>query len=331
MPTGILSSETFLEHCPPDFHPERPGRLTAIVDHLRATGWWDRLAHLPFGPATLEQVCAVHDAGYVESVRRVCEAGGGVLDQGDTWAVPASWEAALLAAGGVCAAVDAVLQGRVENAFCLVRPPGHHAMRDKAMGFCLFNNVAIAARHARRAHGVERVLIVDFDVHHGNGSQQAFWEDASVFFVSLHQYPHYPGTGRRDEVGAGVGAGFTRNFPFPPGTPEAAWLDVFEQDIPAIADGFRPDLVLVSAGFDAHRDDPLAHQNLTTAGYASIGRALASIAARHCEGRLVAALEGGYHPRALAEGVEAVLCALSEGAADGLDEPAKIKEDSSRR
>ncbi len=323
MSTGIVYSEKFLEHRPPDFHPERPERLTAIVDHLRAVGLWDRLEPLRFGPATMEQVCAVHDARHVEAVRRACEAGAGYLDP-DTYVVPDSYEAALLAAGGVIAAVEAVLDGTVDNAFCLVRPPGHHAERNRAMGFCVFNNVAIAARNAQRAHGVERILIVDFDVHHGNGTQQAFWEDDRVFYVSLHQYPYYPGTGRRDEVGAGAGAGFTRNFPFPPGAPEEAWLDVFERDLPAIAEGFRPDLLLVSAGFDAHRDDPLAQQNLTTAGYASIGRALASMAARHCEGRLVATLEGGYHPRALAEGVEAVIRAMRVGT--DLDPPPRSRQ-----
>ncbi len=309
MSTGIIYSEKFLEHRPPDFHPERPGRLQAIVGHLRAVGLWDRLDHLRFGPATTEPVCAVHDPAHVEVVRRACEKGAGYLDP-DTYVVPESFEVALLAAGGAMAAVDAVLAGEVDNAFCLLRPPGHHALRDRAMGFCLFNNIAITARHAQRAHGVERILIVDFDVHHGNGTQAAFWEDDCVFYVSLHQWPHFPGTGRRDEVGSGPGTGFTRNFPFPAGAPEEAWLEVFSRDLPAIADDFRPDLVLVSAGFDAHRDDPLAHQNLTTAGYAAIGASLAGIASRHCRGRAVVVLEGGYHPRALAEGVEAVVLAL---------------------
>ncbi len=309
MSTGIFYSEKFLEHRAPDFHPERPERLTAIVEHLEAVGLWERLHHLEPKPATMDQVCAVHDASHVAAVRTACKGGGGYLDP-DTYVAPPSYEVALLAAGSVCAAVDAVLAGRVRNATCLVRPPGHHAERDRAMGFCLFNNVAIAARHAQRTHGVERVLIVDFDVHHGNGTQHAFFEDDRVFYVSLHQFPHYPGTGRRDEVGAGAGAGFTRNFPFPPGAPETAWLDVFTRDLPEVAEGFRPGLLLVSAGFDGHRDDPLAHQNLTTEGYATIGGALVGIAARHCEGRLVVVLEGGYHLRALAEGVEAVVRAL---------------------
>lgn len=309
MATGMVFCEKFLEHRPPDFHPENPGRLNAIIEHLRATGLWGRLKHLQFGPATMEQVFAVHDASYVEAIRRACEAGAGYLDP-DTYVVAQSYEAAFLAAGGVCAAVDAVLAGEIQNAICLVRPPGHHAMRDRAMGFCLFNNVAIAAQHARQGHGLERVLIVDFDVHHGNGTQAIFEDDDRVFFVSLHQYPHYPGTGRREEIGVGAGTGFTRNFPFPPGAPQSAWLDVFERDLPTIAQDFRPDFLLVSAGFDAHRDDPLAQQNLSFEGYASIGRALVSLAEHHCRGRLVVILEGGYNKRALAEGVEAVTQAM---------------------
>ncbi len=313
--TGLVFSERFLEHRSPDFHPEHPGRLAAIVEHLRAVGLWERLAHLPFGPATPEQVCAIHDPVYLDAVRRACESGAGYLDP-DTYVVPASYEVALLAAGGAIAAMDAVLAGQAGNAFCLLRPPGHHALRDRAMGFCLFNNVAIAARHAQRAHGIERILIVDFDVHHGNGTQALFYEDPTVFYVSLHQFPHYPGTGREEEVGSGPGQGFTRNFPFPPGAPESAWLDAFAHDLPAIAADFRPDLLLVSAGFDAHRDDPLAHQNLTTEGYAAIGASLAGIASRHCRGRMVVVLEGGYHLRALAEGVEAVIRAMLAGTCD---------------
>lgn len=310
MTTGLVFSKRFLDHRPVDFHPEHPGRLIAIVDHLRAVGLWERFSHLDFGPASVEQVARVHDRGYVDAVRRFCEAGGGLLDAGDTYAVGASYEVAMLAAGGAVAAVDAVLSGEVRNAFCLLRPPGHHAQADRAMGFCLFNNVAIAARHAREAHGVDRVLIVDFDVHHGNGTQSAFFEDDRVFFVSLHQSPLYPGTGRQNEIGAGPGEGFTRNFPFPPGASEDAWLAVFRHDLPAIVEEFEPDLLLVSAGFDAHRDDPLAHQNLTRTGYAVIGEALVGIAERYCGGRMVVVLEGGYHLRALAEGVEAVLAAM---------------------
>ena len=305
MRVGLVYSDDFLLHEAPEGHPENPGRLRAIMDHLRATGLSQRLHLLSFGAASAEHVALVHDPSYIEWVRSRSDAGGGILDAGDTCANAHSFRVALLAAGGVIAAVEAVANDRVDQVLCLVRPPGHHAERDRAMGFCIFNNVAIGARYALDHLGIERVLIVDFDVHHGNGTQNAFWSDPRVFYVSLHQFPHYPGTGRSDEVGDGPGRGFTRNFPMPPGAPEEAWLRVFQRDLPAIADDFRPQILMLSAGFDAHRRDPLAHQSLTTSGYRTIARALLDLASRHCGARIVLVLEGGYDRSALSEGIEA--------------------------
>lgn len=310
MATGIVFTERFLEHRPSFYHPENPDRLVAIVEHLKRVGLWSNLEHLEFGPAKPEEVSLVHDPGYVEYVQRFCSAGGGVLDYGDTYAAAVSYDVALLAVGGALSAVAAVTSGRLKNAFCLLRPPGHHAERERAMGFCIFNNVAVAARYAQRSCGLERVLIVDFDVHHGNGTQNAFWEDPTVFYVSLHQFPHYPGTGRKDEIGGGSGLGYTRNFPLPPDAPEEKWLEVVGQDIPEIANHFRPNILLVSAGFDAHKHDPLSSQNLTTKGYGQIAERLIEVAETHCDGRMVVLLEGGYNLQALAESVEAFIRAM---------------------
>lgn len=222
-----------------------------------------------------------------------------MLDEGDTHAVRESFEAALLAAGAVNTAIDAVLQSKVGAAFCAVRPPGHHAERDRAMGFCLFNNVAIGARYAQRMHRIERVAILDWDVHHGNGTQHIFEADPTVFYISLHQYPFYPGTGAREERGVGEGEGFTLNIPLPAGTGEARYLEAFRNEIvPALQD-FKPELLIISAGFDAHRDDPLANMMLTESSYGKMTEQVMGIAP------IVSVLEGGYNLDALARSAEA--------------------------
>jgi acetoin utilization deacetylase AcuC-like enzyme len=223
---------------------------------------------------------------------------------------PGSLPAAYMAAGGALAAVDAIMRGEIEHAFCAVRPPGHHAESGRAMGFCLFNNVAIAARYVQRKHGLSRVLIVDWDVHHGNGTQHSFEQDSSILFFSTHQYPHYPGTGRETERGTGVGEGFTINVPMEAGDGDDEYHAIFVNVLLPAADAFKPEFVIISAGFDAHRDDPLASMGLTEAGYSDLTGLVAGIARRHAGGRVLSALEGGYNLTALAASVDAHLNAL---------------------
>ncbi len=308
--TGFVHHPRCLEHFAGPGHPERPERLEAILERLEASGLSAELQRHVGAPAPLERVQATHDARYVRRVEAACERGRTLLDSGDTYVCEASYGAALLAAGGGIEAVERVLAGTWRNAFVAVRPPGHHAGRDNAMGFCLFNNVAIAARRLRAEPGLERVAIVDWDVHHGNGTQQLFERDPSVFYVSLHQYPHWPGTGAAHEHGIGPGEGTTLNGPLAAGTGDREWLAAFEgRVLPALED-YAPQFVLVSAGFDAHRDDPLSATRLSERAYAEMARGLLDLAQRTAGGRLVALLEGGYHLDALARSVEATLAEM---------------------
>ena len=290
-------------------HPESPERLRAIDRRLASFALRDRLVELPARDARFEELARVHAPEYIRSIERTRERPFTVLDP-DTGATSESYGAALRAAGGVLAAVDAVLDGRLQGAFALVRPPGHHAEKDRAMGFCLFNNIAVAAACASSSRGLERVLIVDWDVHHGNGTMHAFYDRPEVLYFSIHQYPHYPGTGSAGEIGVGPGAGYTVNVPLPGGQGDSEYLAVFHQVLLPVAVEFSPQLILVSAGFDAHRDDPLADMQLSTEGFAGLTAVLLSLAGRCCPGRVVFALEGGYHLQALGEGVLCVLSAL---------------------
>lgn len=292
----LIWSDRYREH-ETGAHPESPARIDALKRAFDSAGIFDRYTVIAPTPASIEQLTAVHDAGLVELVEQAAALGGAWLDP-DTVVSPASYEIARLAAGGAINAVDAVFSG-APVAFALPRPPGHHAETRRAMGFCLFNSVAIAARHAQQVHGVERVAIIDWDVHHGNGTQEIFWEDPSVFFVSTHQYPFYPGSGTLDEEGAGAGLGYTLNVPLPAGSDDDIYLTVFEDLIvPAVRD-FQPQLLLVSAGFDAHQDDPLANMRVTTAGFGALASIVRSLADELCDGRLVLVLEGGYNLEAL--------------------------------
>jgi len=310
--TGFVFSERYLKHDTGPGHPERPDRLTAIVKRLQEKGGLPELVLLKPAAASLEWITAVHSPKYVERVRTSCRAGTGYVDTPDAPASTNSYDVALAAVGGVLAAGDAVMDGRVKNAFCAVRPPGHHALKDKAMGFCLFNNVAIAARYLQQKHKLARVLIVDWDVHHGNGTQAIFYEDPTVFYFSTHQAPFYPGTGGADEQGAGKGLGFTLNVPLPAGTGDAEYARAFEENLKPAAATFKPDFVLISAGFDAAKDDLLGGMKITPEGYAQLTRIVKGIAAQHSQGRLVSVLEGGYNLERLAASVEAHLRVLME-------------------
>jgi acetoin utilization deacetylase AcuC-like enzyme len=245
----------------------------------------------------------VHTPEHVQAVDRFIRAGGGRIEQ-DTVVSQGSWRAALLAAGAACDAVRRVVQGEATNAFCLMRPPGHHALSDQPMGFCLFNHVAIAARAAMREHGLERILILDWDVHHGNGTQAMFWEDPNVAFLSMHRFPFYPGSGAAEETGGGAGIGFTVNLPIRFGTPAATQIERFRQATEALAEKVRPQLVLVSAGFDSHHRDPIGSLLLESEDFIALTQIALSVAKVHAQSRLVSLLEGGYNPEALAESVQ---------------------------
>jgi acetoin utilization deacetylase AcuC-like enzyme len=310
--TGFVQHASCLAHEPGHGHPERPARLRAIQQRLTDGGLAAELDARAARAAEPDELARVHAPEHVERVRTVCARGGGALDP-DTSVARDSWEAALRAAGGVLEACERVLSGEWRNAFCAVRPPGHHAERDSAMGFCLFNNVAVAAA-ALRAQGLARVAILDWDVHHGNGTQHLFERDPSVFYASLHQWPLYPGTGAAGERGLGPGEGTTRNCPQPAGAGDAEWLGAFEREILPELEAFAPEFVLVSAGFDAHRLDPLAGTRLSENAYAEMTARLCELAARSAGGRLVSVLEGGYHLEALASCVETHLAGLVEHA-----------------
>jgi len=303
--TGYLYSDLYLDHDSGEGHAESPQRLTAIRERISQEEWYSTLLKLQPIEADLDRVALVHSTEYIELVRRECESGVTRLSTGDTNISPASFSVALAGVGGVVSAVDRVMAGEAKNAFCALRPPGHHASAERGMGFCLFNNVAIAARHAQEKHGVERVLIADWDVHHGNGTQDTFYEDGTVFFMSTHQSPLYPGTGMTDETGEGPGEGLTMNRPFSPGAGNEEIIGAFRNDLLPAAREFRPDLTLISAGFDSRIDDPLGSFTVDDEGFRELTRVMLEIADVSGEGRLVSVLEGGYNPSGLASAVAA--------------------------
>ena len=309
--TGLVYHEDYLLHDNGWGHPETPARLEAIVALLESEGLPGRLQRVAPRAAAEEWLLTVHTSSYLDQLKDASRAAPVQLDP-DTSLSAASLRVAHLATGGVLAAVDAVMAGQVKNAFAAVRPPGHHARPAQAMGFCLFNNVAVAARYLQRHHGLERILIVDWDVHHGNGTQEIFYDDPSVLYFSTHQYPYYPGTGAASEQGVGEGLGSTINVPLPAGVGDAEVIAAFKQKLlPAVAD-FRPQFVLVSAGFDGHRDDPLAQLRMSEDGFRELTRMVMGIADRYAHGRLVSMLEGGYDLEALARSVRAHVEALQQ-------------------
>lgn len=307
-------------------HPERPDRIRAIASAVRQAGLIDspnpfapikgdfgdfpecqnKLVELPYPLAAGEQwLRTIHTAAHIENIRQACAHGSTVLDEGDTPVCHESFEVALLAVGAVLQGCDAVMGQRVDRVFCAVRPPGHHAEPDKPMGFCLFANVAIGARYLQQQHKLGRVAIVDFDVHHGNGTQAAFINDPSVMFISLHQDPRtcYPGTGYAIETGMGAGQGLTLNIPFPAGSNDQDYLKAMHDIVLPALEKFGPEALLISAGFDAHRDDPLAQIELTEDGFFGITQLLAQSADKLCQGRIISVLEGGYNLAALGRSV----------------------------
>jgi acetoin utilization deacetylase AcuC-like enzyme len=299
--TLLYASPLFLEH-DTGAHPERALRLAAISRHLEAEGLASKCRQPEWNPASREQIGRLHLDTWYDQVRDYAAAGGGRIEA-DTVVSERSFDAATLAAGAVCDAVGRVLQGEDPTALCLVRPPGHHAVPKGAMGFCLFNNIAIGAKEAIAAHSLDRVLIVDWDVHHGNGTQDMFWTDEQVGFFSIHRWPFYPGTGEEGETGSGKGLGYTRNLPIEYGTSREDYLAHFETELSDFAARVKPQLVLLSAGFDAHRQDPIGSLQLETEDFAELTQIVRQIAAMHSDGKLVSVLEGGYHPDRLAESV----------------------------
>ena len=307
--TGVLWDARYLDHITGPGHPERPERLQAIGRVLNERPIGKKVISLQPRPATLEEIALIHDFEYVRKIEKT--AGLDVQLDPDTSTSPGTWDAARLAVGGLLNAVDAVFEGKVQNAFAFVRPPGLHAEKARAMGFCLFNNVAIAAEYAIRTKNCRRVLIVDYDVHHGNGTQWAFYDRSDVFFISTHRYPFYPGTGSRREEGEGKGKGYTLNVTFPGGEGDHEYLKAFDDTVlPAMRD-YRPDFILVSAGFDAHRLDPLGGMNVTADGFGRMSEGILRAAGEACGGKAVFVLEGGYSLEGLEESVESCLARLT--------------------
>ncbi|MEE8384320.1 MAG: SUMF1/EgtB/PvdO family nonheme iron enzyme [Dehalococcoidia bacterium] len=308
--TGFVYGEIYLRHDTGKGHPERPQRLTAITERLGKAGLMSKLIAIRPRPAADKWLATVHTPKYVARIQKACREGAGYVDSRDTPVSKDSFKAAVHAAGGVLAAIDAVMAGKVRNAFCAVRPPGHHALKDKAMGFCLFNNVAVAARYIQKKHALARVLIVDWDVHHGNGTQAMFYADPTVLYFGVHRHPFYPGTGAADERGEGKAVGTTLNVPLRAGSGDREFAQALTDKLVPAARKFRPDFVLISAGFDAHQKDPLGGMKVTAEGYARLTRIVKGIAAEHCRGRLVSVLEGGYSLEGLADSCEAHVRAL---------------------
>jgi acetoin utilization deacetylase AcuC-like enzyme len=307
----VFYDPAILLHRPPADHPESPQRITAVLDAVRQLGEQGRLSVTAPQPATEADVLLVHSADYLKKVRAEITAGRLTLSTGDTEISHDSMSAALAAAGTVVSAVDAVMTARTPSAFCAVRPPGHHASANRGMGFCIFNNIAIGARHATKRHRVERILIADWDVHHGNGTQEVFWSDGSVLFFDVHQHPWYPGTGSPDEQGDGKGRGLIVNNPFPAGSGRAEILRAFRERLVPAAARFKPELVMISAGFDSRAGDPLGQLMLTDQDFAELTDLLIAIAREHASSRLISVLEGGYAIDGLGKAVAAHLARLS--------------------
>ena len=311
MTTGFLFDQRFLDHNAGAGHPECKERLVTSLAHLESKPWFSELSPIQPRPADIHWIERIHSYDLVQRARNACASGLPYLDVADVGISAQSYDVALLAAGGAMEMGDRVLAGDIDNAFALCRPPGHHAEHNMALGFCLFNNVAILARYLQHHHGLDKVLILDWDVHHGNGTQHSFEDDPSVLYVSTHQYQFYPGTGAYSETGTGRGAGATLNCPMPAGADDEAYEQVFrERILPAIA-AFQPEAVIISAGFDAHVDDPLAQVCLSTTFYGWLTTRMLEVAEQHCQGRLISLLEGGYNITMLPSCIEQHVATLA--------------------
>ncbi|MDY6878641.1 MAG: histone deacetylase [Desulfatiglans sp.] len=308
--TGIVRDNRYIDHRPGDYHPESPRRLEVIYAMLDEPEMSGHFSEIAVRKATKGELLRIHSSDYIDAVAET-EGKPYVSLDADTTTSSGSYNAALLAAGGLCQAIDKVILGELRNALALVRPPGHHAERNRGMGFCLFNNVAVAARYAQDAHGLKRILIVDWDLHHGNGTQHSFEADPSILYFSTHQYPHYPGTGAFHETGKDLGTGFTVNVPLSSGYGDGEYVAIFENILKPIARQFEPELILVSTGFDIYQDDPLGGMLVTPSGFACLTRSIMDMADACCEGRAVFTLEGGYNLTGLRDSVKAVLKELS--------------------
>ena len=311
MTTGLLYDPIYLDHNTGFGHPERSERLSAALEYIKQQPFFEEIVPVLPRSAEPEWVQQIHTSRYMARAETACLRNSSHLDSLDVAISTRSFDVALQAAGGALELGDRVVSGALDNAFGLIRPPGHHAEQDMALGFCLFNNIAILARYLQKQHGLQKVLILDWDVHHGNGTQHTFEEDPSVFYVSLHQYPYYPGTGAVAETGKGRGRGATLNCPMPAGADDNDYQSAFTDRILPAVNAFGPEIVLISAGFDAHAADPLAQINLSTECYSWMSERMMEVADQHADGKLIALLEGGYDLKALAHSAAAHLRVLA--------------------
>ena len=311
MTTGLLYDPTFLEHDTGKGHPECPERLSSTMQYLQKLPWFNGLKHYRAQAVERDWLYTIHNDDYLKRAETTCRAGDPYLDSMDVSICQISFDIALQATGGILALADQVMAKEIDNGLALVRPPGHHAERSMALGFCLVNNVAVLARYLQQQYGLDKVLILDWDVHHGNGTQHSFEEDPSVYYISTHQYPFYPGSGTWSETGVGRGQGATLNCPMPAGATDADYKQVFTEKVLPAIDSFKPEVMIISAGFDAHTDDPLANINLSTAFYAWMTERVMEQAEKYCEKRIISVLEGGYNLNALPRCIEQHLGKLS--------------------
>ena len=292
--TVIIYDDIYLKHDTGPNHPENSARIINTIEHLRSANCWQKLDIKKPRAATEAEVSAIHSTSQIEQIAEIARSGGGYLDP-DTYVSSDSYEAALNAAGAPLTAIDLIMDKKVDNAFCLVRPPGHHATPEKGMGFCLFNNVAIAAKYIQSRYSLDRIVIIDWDVHHGNGTQDAFYDDPSVMYFSMHRYPFYPGTGAEEETGKDSGSGFTINIPLSYNIEPQEYLKFFEDILEKRIKPFNPQFILISSGFDAYRLDPISGLSLEASDYNKLTKLTQNIAKDCCDGRIVSCLEGGYH------------------------------------
>ncbi|HMV43490.1 MAG TPA: histone deacetylase [Leptospiraceae bacterium] len=308
MKTALAYREEFLDHETGQQHPENYQRLVSIINKIKSTSYYSELIQPEIREATEDEIATIHSSAYIKDFQKRVKQGVGYFD-GDTPYSSGSFKAATLASGSGIALADVILRGEADNGIALVRPPGHHAEKYHAMGFCMFNNIAITAKYLQ-SKGIQKIFILDWDVHHGNGTENSFYADDTVFFASTHQYPFYPGSGAETDIGTGKGKGFNLNIPLSRGSSNEDYLNAFTEKIVPAIDRFQPDFILVSAGFDAHKDDPLGGMNLTSSVYERFTDIIRKKAEEHCKGKLISFLEGGYNLSALADSVEAHIAAL---------------------